>query len=41
MSTLERAADLVAGLSNQDHAQLRRPGITPALWKVLANTNCL
>jgi CRISPR system Cascade subunit CasB len=37
MSTLERAADLVSGLPNRDHAQLRRPGITPALWKVLAN----
>ena len=36
MKKLEYAADLIGRLSKKDHAELRRPGFSPALWKVLA-----
>lgn len=35
MKKLEYAADLIGQLSKKDHAELRRPGLSPALWKVL------
>ena len=35
MNKLEYAADLIGRLSKKDHAELRRPGFSPALWKVL------
>jgi CRISPR system Cascade subunit CasB len=39
MNKLEYAADLIGRLSKKDHAELRRPGLSPALWKILASLN--
>lgn len=35
MNKLRYAAELVGRLPKRDHSQLRRPGISPVLWKVL------
>lgn len=35
MNKLEYAAEIIEQLSKKDYAELRRPGFSPALWKVL------